>query len=111
MTKSMQEKMISYYRRYARTTCDDVLGKVYRNCSDAKWRAWNNIIAAYGTDIVSPVRVISHNSNFFSTGAIVHYSDGDRFIVETAYNTFTCGYSNGELIDLDTAEIFYTHIF
>ena len=103
----MQNKMISYYNSYEKSTARE-LWHVYGRYSDAKERSYNGIRQLYdGTYDYYDIRIISHSCNFYSTGAICYRGSVAHFRVETAYNTFVCGYDNGSLYDLQTGEVFY----
>ena len=106
MTKSMQNKFKQWYRDYVKSDTQ-YLWQAYGNYSRAKENAYNEIVERYNNNFTHhSIWIISHNSSHFVTAAVCEIKQQYYFIVETYRNTYTCGYNHGDLIDLETGEVF-----
>ena len=106
-----QEKMVSWYKQYLDNQDKTRLDQVFGRYSDEKAKAFerirNRYIELYGLEF--HLRIINRGGSWtFTTGSICTLKDGRKlFKVETKGGTHMCGYSNGDLYDLRTGEIFY----
>lgn len=110
MNKTTQRKMINWYEQYKKSTATS-LAQVYGDWSYNKEKSYWDIHRKYSEKYSNhTLRILGHNSSYYTTGAIVTDSvtkDFQFFIVETYASTYICGYSDGDLYDLETGEIFY----
>ena len=107
MTTTMQNKMKTWYKEYLDSNTK-YLWQAYGRYSQAKENAYNEIVDRYNNNFTRyNLWILSYNSSHFVTGAVCETKEQDYFIVETFRNTYACGYYDGDLIDLDTGEVFY----
>ena len=110
MNKSTRQKMVSWYEQFKKSTATS-LGQVYGDWSYHKEKSYWDIKHKYSEKYSSHnLRILGHNSSYYTTGAIVTDNvtqEYQFFIVETYAQTYICGYSHGDLYDLETGEIFY----
>lgn len=84
MTKNqLKAKYVEYLKAPYR-----YVGDVYARPSANKLRAELNIIAYMLRNNGYGYRVMSHNSQMFTVGYIIHNDKGKFFVYETAYNQY-----------------------
>ena len=107
MGKATHNQFVNWYQRYLNSN-DKELSDVYGKYSSKKESEYRKIITRYLENYTNyNLHILGHSPDFFTTGAICETETEDYFVVETYANTYTCGYSNGNLYDLKTGEIFY----
>ena len=109
MKKTTQNKMINWYKEYKNSTATS-LANVYGYWSADKEKSYWDIRRIYSNKYSHyNLRILGHNCSYYTTGTIAtdKTTDFQYFIVETYATTYTCGYSHGNLYDLETGEIFY----
>ena len=84
MTK---KQLIAKYQEYLKAPYCYV-GDVYVRPSVNKLRAERNILAYMLNNGGYGYRVMSHNSQMFTVGYIIHNEKGKFFVYETAYNRY-----------------------
>ena len=112
MNKATQEKMIGWLYQFNRSDVKNIF-QAYDKPSIAKIDSFDRLENKYSAYNMYKMRILGHNSNFYTLGVI--YTDGTdyRFSVETYANTYTCGLYKCidgmvDMYDLTTGEIFHT---
>lgn len=106
MNKSTQERMIGWYHTFCKSNCDSIF-KAYGKPSVKKVSSFDKIVASYSDCENVKIRVLGHNCSFYIVGVIYTLYNITYFTVHTASTTYTCWVINGELVDMDTCEVFY----
>ena len=107
MTKSLQKRFISWYKQYQDSNATS-LSDVYGRYSTDKEIEYEKIRTKYRNKYTNyEIRILGHNSSYYTTGAICYDDTYGYFIVETYASTYICGYENGYLYNQFTGEVFY----
>lgn len=106
MNKSTQARMTSWFLQFCKSN-DDSIFKAYGKPSVEKVSIFDKIVAHYSDCKDVRIRVLGHNTYNFVVG--VSFSDDydNYFIVITPSNKYICQRVNGDLVDMETGEVFY----
>lgn len=87
MKKVNNRQIKDAYQRWTKST-DTTLGQVYKNCSTAKYRAYNYCINLMDKYNGYGLKILGYNCNFFSVGFMATVDGVDVFCYITYANNY-----------------------